>query len=196
MTDHVEQAPGLFTQIAEDWRANGRDWTRPGFRALAYYRFGVWRMRIGTKLLRFPLSILYRSMYRRARNIYGIELPYSAKVGRRLVIEHQGCIVIHGNSVIGDDCIIRHGVTLGIRSMDRVTEAPVLGKRVSVGAGAKILGAVHVGDDAQIGANAVVLQDVPAGAIAVGVPARVVRAKSPDRRDVASDEAAVVAMAG
>ncbi len=132
----VRAAPGLWSQIAEDWRANGRDWTRPGFRALAAYRFGVWRMSIGSKILRAPFSFLYRFLYRRARNRYGIELSYSVSVGRRLVIEHQHGIVIHGNSVIGDDCIIRQGVTLGIRSIDRPTEAPVLGKRVDVGAGA------------------------------------------------------------
>jgi serine O-acetyltransferase len=79
--------------------------------------------------------------------------------------------VIHGNSEIGDDSILRQGCTLGNKSLDRPHDAPKLGKRVNVGAGAKILGAITVGDDAVIGANSVVLKDVPAGMIAVGLPA-------------------------
>jgi serine O-acetyltransferase len=75
--------------------------------------------------------------------------------------------------VIGDDCILRQGVTLGNRTLDRPLEAPQLGSRVNVGAGAKLLGAIRVGDDATIGANAVVLAHVPPGALAVGVPAMI-----------------------
>ena len=153
---------GLFAQIHEDWATHGRDWTRPGFRAIAVHRFGNWRMRIGNKFLRAPFSVLYRMMYRRVRNRYGIELPYSVVVGRRVVIEHQSGIVIHGNSVIGDGSILRQGVTLGNKSLTRPLDAPRLGKLVNVGAGAKILGAVTIGDGASIGANAVVLCDVPA----------------------------------
>jgi serine O-acetyltransferase len=169
-----DQPMGLLAQIREDWIAHGRDWTKPGFRAIAVHRFGNWRMRIGNKFLRAPFSVLYRMMFRHARNHYGIELPYSAVVGRRVVIEHQSAIVIHGNSVIGDESIIRQGVTLGNKTMDAPLDAPRLGKRVNVGAGAKILGAVTIGDDASIGANAVVLTDVPAGAVAVGIPAKVI----------------------
>ena len=169
-----ESRPTLRQLIAEDYQANGRDWTKPGFRSLAVYRFGVWRMGIRSKILRAPFSMLYRCMFRRCRNVYGIELPYSVKVGRRVVIEHQHGIVIHGNSVIGDDCHIRQGVTLGNKSLDAPFDAPTLGNNVNVGAGAKILGKITIGDGANIGANAVVLKDVPAGALAVGVPARIV----------------------
>ncbi len=87
---------GLRALIAEDYRAHGRDWTRPGFRTMAVYRFGVWRMGVRPKLLRAPLSVLYRAAFRYCRNVYGIELPYSATVGRGVVIEHQGGIVIPG----------------------------------------------------------------------------------------------------
>src|SRR5947207_621675 len=169
----TEQPLGLVAQIREDWIAHERDWTRPGFRAVAVHRFGNWRMRIRNRVLRAPFSVLYRAMYWRVRNVYGIELPFTATLGRRVVIEHQNGIVIHGNSVIGDESIIRQGVTLGNKTLDRPLDAPVLGERVNVGAGAKILGAVKIGDGASIGANAVVLEDVPAGAVAVGVPARV-----------------------
>ena len=163
----------LWDLIKEDWQANGKDWTKPGFRAIAVYRFGVWRMGVNNKLLRAPLSLLYRFLFRHVRNSYGIEFPYSIKAGRRIVIEHQSGIVVHGNVEMGDDCILRQGVTLGNKNLDRPFDAPKLGNRVNVGAGAKILGAVTLGDDAAVGANAVVLCDVPAGAIAAGIPAKV-----------------------
>jgi serine O-acetyltransferase len=164
---------GLWIQIQEDWIAHGKDWTKPGFRAVAIHRFGVWRMGIKSRVLRLPFSLLYNMMFRRVRNHYGIELPYSVKLGRRVVVEHQGNIVVHGNCEIGDDCILRQGMTLGIRHIDRLSEAPKLGNRVNVGAGAKAFGAIVIGDDVNIGANAVVLCDVPAGATAVGIPARI-----------------------
>ncbi|MET0341076.1 MAG: serine O-acetyltransferase [Polyangiales bacterium] len=169
--------PSLWELLREDYEAHGRDATRPGFRAVAVHRFGTWRMGIGPKVLRAPLSVAYRAMYRAVRNLYGIELPYTVSLGRRVVFEHQHGIVVHGSTVIGDDCIIRQGVTLGIRSMDHLDHAPVLGRGVNVGAGAKILGPVRVGDNADVGANAVVLEDVPAGGLAVGVPAKLVPRK-------------------
>jgi len=162
---------GLRAIIAEDYRNHGRDWTRPGFRTLAVYRFGVWRMGIRPRWLRVPLSILYRIGFRHCRNVYGIELPYSAQVGRNVVIEHQGGIVVHGATVIGDGCIIRQNCTLGIRSLEELDAAPILGRNVNVGAGAAILGRITIGDGAAIGANAVVLKDVPPGALATGIPA-------------------------
>jgi serine O-acetyltransferase len=170
---------GLWHQIKEDWIAHGRDWTKPGFRAVAVHRFGVWRMKVEPKILRAPFSILYRALFRKIRNTYGIELPYSTQLGRRVIIEHQSAIVIHGDCVIGDDCIIRQGVTMGNRYLDRPFDAPKLGTRVNVGAGAKIFGNVTIGDGANIGANAVVLCDVPAGATAVGIPAKVINSSKP-----------------
>ena len=163
----------LWQQIKEDWDAHGRDWTKPGFRAVAVQRFGTWRMTIQPKLLRAPFSILYRALYRKVRNVYGIDLPYTVKLGRRVVIEHQGAIVIHGDCWIGDDSIIRQGVTLGNRYLERPFEAPKLGIRVNVGAGAKILGGVTIGNEVNIGANAVVLSDIPSGKTAVGIPAKI-----------------------
>ncbi len=158
--------------VREDLDAHDGDWTRAGFQALLVYRFGVWRMSIRRKLFRAPLSVLWRALFAAVRNFYGIELPFTAKIGRRVIFEHQHGIVVHGATEIGDDCIIRQGVTLGIRRLDRLKDAPVLGKHVNVGAGAKILGRVHIGDHAEIGANAVVLDDVPAKTLAIGIPAR------------------------
>ena len=177
-SENQVEAPGLglWQQIQEDWIAHGRDWTKPGFRAVAVHRFGAWRMQVEPKLLRAPLSIIYRSLYRKVRNTYGIDLPFTVKLGRRVVIEHQGAIIIHGYCTIGDDCIIRQGVTMGNRYLDKPLESPQLGDRVNVGAGAKILGKVNLGDDVNIGANAVVLSDVPAGQTAVGIPAKIIGA--------------------
>ena len=161
-------------QVKSDWIAHGHSSYRAGFRVLLVYRFGNWRMTIKSKLMRVPMSMLYRFSERHVRYKYGIELPYTVQLGQRVVFEHQHGIVIHGNCEIGDDCIIRQGVTLGNRYLDKPYDAPKLGKNVNVGAGAKVLGAVNVGDDAVIGANAVVVKDVPAGATVVGIPARIV----------------------
>ena len=141
---------------------------------MAVYRIGVWRMAIRPRFLRAPLSVLYRWMFRRVRNVYGIEIPYTARVGQGVVIEHQSGIVVTHASVIGDQCIIRQGVTLGIKSVRQRQGAPVLGRSVEVGVGAVLIGDVRVGDEARIGANAAVVTDIPSGATAVGVPARVV----------------------
>ena len=173
----------LLQQIKEDWIAHGRDWTKPGFRAVAVHRFGVWRMTIQPKLLRVPFSVLYRALYRRIRNVYGIELPYTVNLGRRVIFEHQSGIVIHGNCSIGDDSIIRQGVTLGNRYIEKPFEAPQLGKRVNVGAGAKIFGNVKIGDDTKIGANAVVLSNVPPDTTVVGIPAKIVLSTNKDSQE-------------
>lgn len=161
----------LTSQIVADWRAHGRDWTKPGFRAVAVHRFGVWRMTIRPKLLRAPFSILYGFLFRHCRNRYGIELPYTVKLGRDVVIEHQGAIVVHGACEIGDGCIIRQGCTLGLRRLDDLTAAPILAEDVELGAGAVILGRIRLGKGVRVGANAVVLDDVPAGTTVWGIPA-------------------------
>ncbi|MEA5595380.1 serine O-acetyltransferase [Rivularia sp. UHCC 0363] len=164
----------LWEQLKEDWTTHGRDWTRPGFRAVAVHRFGVWRMKVKSKWMRSPLTLIYKMMHRKVRNTYGIEIPFTVKLGRRVVVEHQGGIVINGFCAIDDDSIIRQGVSLGNRYLERPLEVPKLGKRVNVGAGAKIFGDIFIGDGANIGANAVVLCDVPPGATAVGIPAKIV----------------------
>lgn len=158
----------------EDFRVAQEGVLSLGFWALQVYRLGHLRYRFKSRLMRWPLGALHLVLAKLAEMLCGVSIGVSAKIGRRLVIEHSGAIVVHGNAVIGDDCIIRQGVTIGNRRRDRPLEAPHIGHRVNIGAGAKILGGVRVGDDAEIGANAVVIADVPAGALAVGVPARVI----------------------
>jgi serine O-acetyltransferase len=95
-----------------------------------------------------------------------------AKLGKRLMLPHPNGVVIHEDAVIGDDCMIMQQVTVG---MIGDGEVPVIGNRVYIGAGAKIIGKLSVGDSARIGANAVVTQDVPPGCTAVGIPARIIQ---------------------
>jgi serine O-acetyltransferase len=144
---------------------------------MAVYRFGRWRYGIGQRWLRLPFSFLYKFLQKIAEILTGIELPCEVTLGRRFRIDHFGGIIISGDATFGDDCIIRNGVTVGLRNTGQ-RGAPVIGNRVDIGAGAKILGAIHIGDDVAIGANAVVLHDVPSNSIAVGIPARVMPRKS------------------
>jgi serine O-acetyltransferase len=168
----------MFNHFREDFAAHDRDPWRQGVWVMGVYRFGRWRYRVRPALLRKPLSLVYKVLKIAVQIASGIDLPCEAQVGRRLVIEHFGGIVISGDAVIGDDVTLRHGVTLGLRRTG-VPGAPVIGNGVDIGAGAKILGLVHIGDGAVIGANAVVLCDVPAGALAVGIPARIKHRRSP-----------------
>lgn len=165
----------LLEQIREDYVAHGKDWSKPGFQAVAVHRFGSWRLGVRTKIARAPLTMLYRSLFRLVRNVYGIEIPDTVRLGRRVVVEHQGDVVVHGHAALGDDCIIRQGVTIGNRHLNRPLDAPVLGDGVNVGSGAKILGKLYVGDHASVGANAVVTHDVAANDTVVGIPARSVK---------------------
>lgn len=177
MSEHEppNTTPGFWTLLKEDYNTHERDLSMPGFRALAVYRFGVWRMTLRPRIVRMPFSFLYKRLYRFVRNNYSIELPYEATVGRRLHIGHQGTIVVHPAARLGDDCLIRHGVTIGAHSQQRPNLVPTIGDRVQIGAGAMILGGITVGDDARIGANAVVTSDVPAQAKAVTDSATIIR---------------------
>ena len=168
----------MFDHLREDWHTYDRQLSRQGLWAMAVYRFGRWRYGIGPRWLRLPFSFLYKFLQKVVEIVAGIELPCEATLGRRCRIDHFGGIVISGDATFGDDCIIRNGVTVGLRNTGQ-RGAPVIGNRVDIGAGAKILGSIHVGDDVVIGANAVVIRDVPANSIAVGIPARVLPRKSP-----------------
>jgi serine acetyltransferase len=165
----------LVPQLREEWELYERDWSRPGFRAMVAYRFGYWR-----RGLHFPWrQLLYlpaRTLQRYVRNHYGIELPPTAKIGRRLSIPHQHGIVVHHFARIGDDCVIQSGVILGAYSVSRLHESPTLGDRVAVGANAVVIGGITVGDRATIGPNTVVTMDVPAGSTVFASPPRIIPA--------------------
>ena len=148
---------------------------RSGFEVALVYPglHAVWTYRLTHRMWREPLLRLpARIIAQLARAATGVEIHPGAKIGRRLFIDHGMCVVVGETAVVGDDVLLFHGSTLGGRSMKRGKRHPTLGDRVVVGAGAKILGPVWVGDDVQVGANAVVVKDVPAGSVAVGVPAR------------------------
>jgi len=166
----------VFKNIREDWRAHDCSWNRHGFWVLVIYRFGRWRYTIRPRLLRMPFSFLYELGKFFSVSCLGAELPAEVVIGRRFIIEHVGAIVISGDAVFGDDCVIRNGVTVGLRHKG-VRGSPIVGDRVDIGAGAKLLGPIRIGNDSAIGANAVVLCDVPANSIAVGIPARIVPKK-------------------
>jgi serine O-acetyltransferase len=166
----------VFENIREDWQTHDRQLSRQGLWVMVVYRFGRWRYIIRWRWVRVPFSFLYKVLKTVSEVLTGIELPCEVTLGRRFRIDHFGGIVISGDAVFGDDCVIRNGVTVGLKHTGH-RGAPILGNRVDVGAGAKILGAIRIGDDVQIGANAVVLSDVPSNSIAVGVPARVIPRK-------------------
>jgi len=123
--------------------------------------------------LRKLLYPFYVLAYHWIRNHYGIILFWTTSVSRRVIIPNQGNVNIHGKSVIGDDCVIRQNVTIGGVNNDR-NDGPILGRDVQIGAGAVIIGAIHIGDGARIGPNAVIMSHVPAGAIAVAPAARII----------------------
>jgi serine O-acetyltransferase len=110
----------------------------------------------------------------------GIEIHPGATIGRRLVIDHGVGVVIGETAEIGDDVLIYHGVTLGGKTLDPVKRHPTVGNRVIIGAGAKIIGPIRVGDGAAIGANAVVTKNVPAGSVAVGTSSRLISGQHSD----------------
>lgn len=166
----------MFENIREDWRTHNSQWSRHGFWILLIYRFGRWRYGIRMRLLRLPFSFLYKFIKFFSEMLLGAELPCEAVIGRRFVIEHIGGIVVSGDAIFGDDCVMRNGVTVGLRNRG-VRGSPRIGNRVDIGAGAKLLGPINIGDDVAIGANAVVITDVPANSIAVGIPARIIPRK-------------------
>ncbi len=165
---------GFWDLVAEDYRTQGTRFFSQGFWALFWHRFGNWRMSVRPRPLRMPLTVLYRLGFLLTEWLCGIMLPYTVIVGRRVRIEHFGGMILIARA-IGDDVVIRQNTTFGIVRTEGPREWPVIGDDVDIGAGAAILGSVKIGRGARIGANAVVLKDIPSGAVAVGVPARIVQ---------------------
>lgn len=166
----------MFDNIRQDLKTYNGDWTQQGFWALVTYRFGCWRYTIRNSIIRKIFSFLYKILYKFTQIVTGIELPCEVTIGKNFRIDHFGDIIISGFAKFGDNCIIRNGVTIGLRDIDDPT-APIIGNNVNIGAGAKILGRITIGDNVNIGANAVVITDVPSDSIAVGVPAKIISKK-------------------
>jgi serine O-acetyltransferase len=139
----------------------------PGFHALLIHRFAH-------RLWRIKMRWLARFVSHCSRFLTGIEIHPGAKVGRRVFIDHGMGVVIGETAELGDDCTLYHGVTLGGTTWNKGKRHPTLMQGVVIGAGAKVLGPIVIGEGAKIGSNAVVVKDVPAGATALGIPARVI----------------------
>lgn len=167
----------MFEDIRQDLASHGGNWGAQGFWAMVVYRFGRWRYTVRPALLRKFCSLIYHVLYKLVQILTGIELPCEVPIGRGFVIEHSGSIVVSGFARFGDNCRIRTGVVIGLSRVDDPC-APQFGNDVDIGTGAKILGNIRIGNHVLIGANAVVLKDVPDNSIAVGVPA-VIKPRKP-----------------
>ncbi len=172
--DRNQNPPGISfpALIAEDFATHGRKLMSPGFWSLAIFRFGNWRMSVKPRALRPPLTLTYRVAHQAVMALWAIDLPYNARVGRRLHIQRHGGFFLGAWSV-GDDVTIRGCATIGLirKGTDR---SPIIGSNVEIGPGACIVGDISVGDGAFIGPNTVVTQNVPAGATVLGNPSRIV----------------------
>ncbi|BBY64249.1 serine O-acetyltransferase EpsC [Mycolicibacterium helvum] len=178
---------GLLSTVREDLiNARGHDPAARGDleNALVYSGLhAIWAYRLAHRLwLRPSLRGPARVLSQLTRFCTGIEIHPGATIGRRFFIDHGMGVVIGETAEIGDDVMLYHGVTLGGRSLEHGKRHPTLGNRVVVGAGAKVLGPLTIGDDSAVGANAVVTHDVPADSIATGIPA-VVRRRTAKQRE-------------
>ena len=135
----------------------------PGFHAILFYRIA--HFFFGRRLF-----FIARLISQIARFLTGIEIHPGAKIGKRLFIDHGMGVVIGETATVGDDCTIYHNATLGGTGKDKIKRHPDLGNNVMVGTGAKILGPIKIGDNVKIGANSVVLKDVPRNTTVVGIP--------------------------
>ena len=160
----------MYENIRQDLRTYGGHYGSQGFWVMVVYRFGRWRYGVRTVWLRKLLSGVYRVLFKGVQILTGIELPCEVELGRNFMIDHFGGIVVSGFARFGDNCRIRNGVVVGLARTDDPC-APQIGHNVDIGTGAKLLGRIRIGNNVAIGANAVVLCDVPDDCVAVGVPA-------------------------
>jgi len=148
----------------------------------------VWAHRVSHALWRKGAHLPARTISQGARFLTGIEIHPAAELGPRLFIDHGMGVVIGETAIVGADVTIYHGVTLGGTSLAHGKRHPTVGDRVTIGAGAKILGPITLGAGAKVGSNAVVVRDVPAGATAVGIPARILDIAQEKAREEAANK--------
>jgi cysteinyl-tRNA synthetase len=172
---------GMLSDIRRDYRAvfDGDPAATSALEVIFFHAglHAVFWYRIAHVLYKMKIPLLPTALMTVVRLMSGIEIHHAAKLGAGLLIDHGSGVVIGETSEVGQDCLLYQGVTLGGTGKDKGKRHPTLGSGVVVGTGAKILGPITIGDYAKIGANAVVLKDVPAHASVVGVPGRVVRKK-------------------
>ena len=166
----------MFKHLKNDLETFQGNWAAQGFWVMVVYRFGRWRFKVKPTILRKACSLIYKFFYKLVQIMTGIELPCEVEVGDGFVIDHFGGIIISGFATFGHRCRIRNGVVVGLKNLSNPI-APRFGDDVDIGAGAKVLGDITIGHRVSIGANAVVLCDVPDDSIAVGVPA-IIKPKS------------------
>jgi serine O-acetyltransferase len=176
---------GFFALLREDLRTHDSDLLDQGFWAIAVHRFGNWRMGFRWKIIRAPLTIMYRFLNKWVEWTCGITLPQITKVGRRVRLWHHSAMILHARS-IGNDCHLRHCTTFGVAHTNQNHSIPTIEDRCDIGCGVCILGDVIIGHDSAIGANSVVLRDVPPYSVAVGAPAKVVKTLKPASADGAA----------
>ena len=152
----------------------------------------LWWHRLAHPLWRARWRFLARLISQFSRFLTGIEIHPGATIGRRFFIDHGMGVVIGETAVIGDDVMMYHGVTLGGTSLEAVKRHPTIGHRVTIGAGAKVLGNITIGDDCVIGSNAVVVKSAPANSRLVGIPASVTPRSTPSQGDSLDDPAIYV----
>lgn len=145
------------------------------FKVTLWFRIGSY---LHDKKLLFLIYLLVRIVYMHVQHKTGIQLPVCTNIGKGLRFFHHDCIIIAQSSIIGENVSIHQGVTIGRVFNGRKSGVPIIGNNVVIFAGAKILGNVRIGDNAVIGANAVVTNDIPKNAVAVGMPARVISQES------------------
>ncbi len=187
ITEDRNDSSTLFSDVEAVLRRDPAARTRievilayPGLHAL-------WMYRVAHRLWMRGSRLTARIISNFARRLTGIEIHPAATIGRRLFIDHGMGIVIGETAVIGDDVTLYHGVTLGGTSLEKKKRHPTIGNRVTIGAGAKILGDILIGDDSRIGANSVVVRDVPSNSVVIGIPGQVVRRTIPHTAQDAPD---------
>lgn len=176
----------LLALMREDWITHERNWTQPGLHAVLVQRLGAWRLGLERSWRRKCCSLVYKTLNVFVRNVYGIEIFAETRLGRRVRIGHRGGIVIDDKATVGDDCLIRHNVTVGM-THDGAPSAPRVGRNVSFSPGAVVIGGISIGDRATIGPNAIVLVDVPPDTTVFAAPARQIAQKSSRNRRPSGD---------
>lgn len=146
--------------------------TNPGFKYLFIFRTTKYLKIAGTIFI--PFYVLSRFILRRYSFKYGISIPYNTNISSGFYIGHYGCIVVHYKTVIGRNCNISHGVTIGEKVGGKNPGIPVIGDNVYIAPGAKIIGGIRIGNNVAVGANSVIADNIPDNAVVIGIPGKVI----------------------